>query len=81
MILPEKHIRLAESLLALGGFVLASISRPKGLDTIWREFQEVCVTEKFPAYHSFENLILAVDFLFCIGAVCLTDDGKLSLCA
>jgi hypothetical protein len=81
MLLPQKHIRIAESLLGLGSFVLQSLSRPKTIDVIWREFQEVCDTSEFPAYHSFESLILSVDFLFAIGAIDLNTDGKLSLCA
>jgi hypothetical protein len=81
MLLPQKHIKLAESLLGLGSFVLQSLQRPKHLDGIWKEFQEAYESKVYPAYHSFENLILATDFLFAIDAVKLLPDGKLTLCA
>lgn len=55
MLLPDKHIRLAESLIGLGSFALEALEAPKTIDTLWSEFQAVANTSKFPAYHSFEN--------------------------
>jgi hypothetical protein len=81
MLLPDKHIKLAESLLGLGGFALEALETPKTIDSLWAEFQEASSTNRFPAYHSFENLVLAVDFLFSIGAVTAGRNGKLTRCA
>ncbi|WP_353570771.1 ABC-three component system middle component 6, partial [Candidatus Albibeggiatoa sp. nov. BB20] len=63
MLLPDKHITFAESLLGLGTFILESLSVPKTVDSLWAEFEKVR-GEKFPAYHSFDNLILAIDMLY-----------------
>lgn len=81
MIVPDKHLRIAESLLGLGGFVLEALDLPKSIDTLWSEYQEIDNTERFPAHHSFENLILAIVFLYTIGAITEDDKGRLIKCA
>jgi len=81
MLLPDKHIKLGESLLGLGSFALEVLEKPKTIDNLWAEFREVENTEKFPAYHSFENFVLAVDFLFFIGAIVEQENGSLVKCA
>lgn len=77
MILPEKHIKLSESLLGLGGYVLKLLDKPRTIDDIWREYSKVNNTNMFPAYHGFDNLILAVDFLFTVGAVDIMRSGEI----
>jgi hypothetical protein len=81
MILPDKHITIAQSLIGLGSFVLEKLERPKTIDNLWTEFQRVNNSTKFPAYHTFENLMLAIDFLFMIGVVEEDTSGKLKRCA
>lgn len=76
MVLPDKHIGFAESLIGLGSFILQDLINPKDVDLLWKSFEKVRGNE-FPAFHSFDNLVLAVDMLFAIGAVELLDDGKL----
>ena len=80
MLLPNKHIRLADSLIGLGSFVLEALEQPKSIDALWKEFKETVNSKHFPAHHSFENLILAVDFLYSIGAVVEDKHGRLTLC-
>lgn len=80
MLLPEKHIRLSESILGLGGFVLSSLDSSKTVDALWEELQEAAGKEEFPSKHSFENLVLAVDFLFALGAIAALENGKLTKC-
>ena len=79
MILPSKHISLAESLIGLGGALLEILtSQPCSLDSLWREYSKVNNRkELYPAYHSFDNVILAVNLLYMIGAVSITAEGKL----
>ncbi len=81
MLMPAKHIRLAESLIGLGSFVLDALPSPRTIDELWNEFQGINNTRRFPAYHSFENLVLAVDFLFIIGAIDEDREGRLARCA
>lgn len=77
MILPAKHIGVAESLFGLGGFILSIMDTPMTLDNIWKEYSKVNNTKKFPAYHGFDNVVLAVNYLYCIGAVDYDQVGKL----
>lgn len=79
--MPDKHVRFAESLLGLGSFVLEALDEPRTIDELWALFGRHLRAGKYPARHSFENLVLAVDALYAIGA--LTEDrqsGVLSRC-
>jgi hypothetical protein len=78
MILPSKHIRFSESLLGLGGIILNIINEPKTIDEIWFKFSEINNNKKiFPAYHNFDNVVLALDYLFLIGAISIDIKGKI----
>jgi hypothetical protein len=78
MILPSKHIRFSESLLGLGGVILRIIKEPKTIDEIWFKFSEFNNDKKqFPAYHNFDNVILALNYLYIIGAVSIDKNGKI----
>jgi hypothetical protein len=45
------------------------------IDQIWRLFEREA--KIYPAYQSFDNLVLAVDALFAIGAVKVNPQGEL----
>lgn len=78
MILPSKHISNAESLLGLGGLLLSFLADgPKTLDAIWSSYSRVNNHPEFPAYHSFDNIIMATDLLFIIGAVDINPKGEI----
>lgn len=82
MLMPDKHIRFAESLVGLGSFVLEVLDEPKTIDELWILLGRHEASDTFPAAHSFENLVLTIDALFAIGA--LTEDvqtGVLRKCA
>lgn len=76
MLMPDKHIGFAESLIGLGAFVLESLHSPKDIDAVWKSF-EIARGNQYPAFHSFDNLLLTIDMLFAINAITLMDDGKL----
>lgn len=78
MLMPDKHISFAESLIGLGSFVLENLTTAKDIDALWKIYESVRGSE-YPAFHSFDNLLLTVDMLFAIGAIELRNDGKLSL--
>lgn len=80
MILPSKHIRLAESLFGLGGVLLGFLKTPLSIDEIWHKFSKINNSKRYPAYHSFDNVILALDYLFLIGAISLNDEDKIVIC-
>lgn len=76
MLLPDKHISFAESLLGLGYFVLDGVKNPITVDNLWRNFEKIQGVD-YPAFHSFDNLVLAVDVLYALGAIDLNEDGQL----
>jgi len=78
MILPSKHIRFSESLMGLGGMLLSFINEPKSVDEIWFKYSEINNSKKkFPAYHNFDNVILALNYLYLIGAIEINNNGKI----
>ncbi len=78
MILPQKHIKLSESLFGFGGVIMDLLgSKTKNLDALWNEFEKINNTDMFPTYQSFDNFLLALDYLFLIGAINQDDKGGL----
>jgi len=81
-LLPEKHVRLNETFLGLGACVLESLQSAKTLDTLWEDIREIKNKKKtLPPKVSFEDLVMAVDFLFAIKAVKKNEDGSVLRCA
>lgn len=80
MILPGKHIRFSESLMGLGGILLSFLKTPSTIDELWLQYSKINDSKKFPAYHDFDNIVLALDYLFIIGAVDLNFEGKIFIC-
>jgi len=80
MILPSKHIRFSESLFGLGGILIGFLSSPKTIDELWNKYSKVNNTKKFPAYHDFDNVVLALDYLFVVGVIDINEKGKITLC-
>lgn len=81
MLLPEKHISLAQSILGLAGIILPFIKKPKSLDDIWSDYEKVNNTKDFPAEHDFNNFILAINYLFIIGVLEINSNNKIYICA
>lgn len=77
MILPDKHIRLAESIFGLSSFVLSLIEEKNDVDTLWQKFTPYNNTEQLPANHSFDNFILSLDLLFSLNLITLDDAGAI----
>lgn len=69
MILPKKHIKLSESYFGFGGYLLGFIDNPISIDSLWNRFQKVNDTVEFPNYHSFDSFLLAINYLYIIGAI------------
>ena len=77
MILPSKHIKLSESFIGLGGFLLKLLKETMTIDDLWTKFQKVNNTSQYPAYHSFDNVVLGLNLLFSIGAIEIDEKGKI----
>lgn len=67
MILPTKHISTARSLLNLGATLLQRLKRPKTVAGLWDQVREL------PEVGTFQRFVLALDFLYMLGAVDLMD--------
>ena len=79
MIFPQKHISFYESILGLSSYILFKIkTKPHSIDALWGTFCRSENTIKFPAKHSFDNLILAIDMLFALNKIKITDKGLLT---
>lgn len=76
MILPSKHIKFSQSLLGLAGFLLNNLKEPKTIDDLWIKYSKASV-KKFPSYHDFDNIILAVNLLYLIEAIDLNEKGEI----
>ncbi|MEM6319906.1 MAG: ABC-three component system middle component 6 [Bacteroidota bacterium] len=75
MILPSKHIRVSESLMGLGGIILDFLQKgEKTVDELWLKISKINNSKRLPAYHSFDNVVFSLNYLFAIGAV---DIGEL----
>lgn len=77
MILPSKHTSFSESLFGLGAILLKSLNVPRTVDELWWDFQNVNNSYRFPAYHGFDNVVLALDYLFCVGAIDINKKGEI----
>jgi len=76
MILPAKHIKFSQSLIGLGGFILSFLKKPMTIDEIWTKYSNTS-KKRYPGYHDFDNIILAINLLFIMGSVELNEKGQL----
>jgi len=67
MILPTKHISLQYSLLGTGAIILRDINSPQTITGLWERVRSK------PGVGVYWRFILALDFLFAIGALDFED--------
>lgn len=79
MILPKKHISLSASLIGLGGVILEIINKnSKTIDQCWSTLNKKYIAKGIvQKKHSFDNMILAIDLLYMLGAIDYDDEGKI----
>lgn len=63
MILPDKHILLQHTLIAIGARLLDCLDKPFTVSELWGKVRN------FPEIGTFERFTLSLDFLFILGAV------------
>jgi hypothetical protein len=80
MLLPDKHITLAESILGLGAVVLESLDRPRTIDYLFKTVRQLRDAGRMPAFHDFDTVTLAVLFLYSVGVVESTESGTIRRC-
>ena len=67
MILPTKHLPPRKSLLGVGAKLLGALDRPQTESALWGRVRDL------PEVATFERFVLALDLLYAIGAVDVTD--------
>lgn len=80
MLLPDKHITLAESILGLGAVLLEKLDRPLSVDRLNEAAQAAIASGELPAHHDLDNVLLGITFLYAIGAVEVTGSGGVKRC-
>lgn len=80
MLLPDKHIKISESLLGLAALILESLTETLSFDSLVASLSAKFETPEWPAFHNAESVCLALCFLHTIGLVDVADDGVLFRC-
>src|SRR5262249_446032 len=80
VLLPDKHVRICESILGLAALVLANLTDPLPFDKLMAVLAPQFETPAWPAYHNGEICGLGLCFLFAAGLVDVSVDGDLFRC-
>ena len=74
-LLPKKHISLEQSLIGFSCHILTIIGKSKcSLEYIWENCNTNCI-----AKHTFDDLILTIDYLYAIGVLNMDSEGRVCL--
>lgn len=73
MLMPTKHIKTENALLGVGGDVLAQLDTPKTVSRLFYDLQQLRKDSELPTLQ-FDWFLLALDFLYTVGAIRL-DSG------
>lgn len=68
MLMPTKHIKTENALIGVGAEVLALLDRDKTVSRLFSDLQEDRRESELTTIH-FDWFLLAIDFLFSIGAI------------
>lgn len=69
MILPTKHISENRCILGVGARLLALLDREQTVSSLWENYKRGNVTNQSTPPVPFDWFILALDFLYTVGAV------------
>ena len=79
MIFPKKHLKIHESLLAMGAVILTLLSQPLDLEDLWIKVQSPWVTKRL-SYYTFDKVILALIFLRMLNLIDIDEKGRIKKC-
>lgn len=78
MLMPKKHIKLSESYLGLGAYIISILEVPMTVDSCWNKLFESYIKKgKIAKSHSFDNYILTLDFLYSLKAIDINQKGEI----
>ena len=77
MILPKKQLSLNESFFFFLDFLLQRLRVPATADELWEYYKDSYADKKYPVKFSFDQFIMALDYLYIIGAIKEDEKGGL----
>ena len=77
MILPKKHLSINESLFGFGAFLLQKLKEPTSIDSLWEYYKDAYANKQYLVKFSFDQYVMALDYLYIIGAIKLSEGGVL----
>ena len=78
MILPKKQLSINESYWGFGAFLLKKLTNPIATEDLWEYYKDSYTNKKYPVKFSFDQFVMALDYLFIIGAIKENEGGMLS---
>jgi hypothetical protein len=69
MILPTKHIPESRCILGVGARLLTLLDREQTISSLWESYKRGSTTSRSSPPVPFDWFILALDFLYAVGAV------------
>lgn len=73
MILPSKHLSQERALLTVGARILQHLSRPRTVSALWEELPQSVAGHNNTPPLRYDGFVLALDLLFLMGAIELSD--------
>ena len=73
-LIPHKHVRFCDSIVALAGAVRKMLEEPRTVDELWTLLNQA--KTNWPTRPSFTSLTLAIDTLFAIGLIESAPGGR-----
>ena len=77
MILPKKQLSMSESLFGFGAFLLGQLYDGKTVDELWEYYKASYNNHLYEVKFSFDQFIMALDYLYIIGAIGKDEEGIL----
>lgn len=77
MILPKKQLSLSESFFGFGAFLLQHLSVPISVEELWEYYKDSYTNKIYPVKFSFDQFIMALDYLYIINAIKTNEGGLL----
>jgi hypothetical protein len=81
VLLPDKHITIAASVLGLSALVLSALAEPLTFDALMEALEPKFDTVDWPAFHTAESVSLALSLLYAMDLLDVTPEGELFRCA
>ena len=77
MVLPKKHLSIYESCFGFGAYLLTQMHKPLTIDALWDNYKSTYANKNYPVKFSFDQFVLAIDYLYIIGAIKINERGLL----